>query len=90
MANEEQITNDTQAAVVEDEQLTRRNNFRWAAEMISRLVSALQEYKSTMEYRNMDFDADKQAQYKYMGTEMAKFHSGNPQEIHFFGSVDKS
>ena len=64
MADEEQITNDTQGAVVEDEQLTRRKNFRWAAEMISRLVSALQEYKSKMEYRNMDFDADKPAQYK--------------------------
>ena len=58
--------------------------------MISRLVSALQEYKSKMEYRNMDFDADKPAQYKYLRTEMAKFHSDNLQEIHFFGPVDKS
>ena len=90
MADEEQITNDTQSLVVADEQLTRRKNFRWTAEMISRLVSALQEYKSKMEYRNMDFDADKPAQYKYLRPQISKFHSGNPQEIHFFGPVDKS
>ena len=63
MADEEQI-NDTPSLVVEDEQLTRRKNFRWTSEMITTLASALQECKSKLEYRNMDFDTDKPAQYK--------------------------
>ncbi len=34
--------------------------FRWSTEMISQLISCLTEYKSNMEYKSLDFDADKQ------------------------------
>ena len=43
----------------------QRKNFRWEIEMVENLISSIIiKYKTRMEYKNLDFDADKPAQYK--------------------------
>ena len=54
----------------------KRKNFRWSNEMVENLINYLSSYKS-MEYRSLDFDADKPAQYKHLRKEMAKIYANN-------------
>ena len=53
--------------------------------MVENLINQLSSYKSSMEYRSLDFDADKPAQYKYLRTEMAKLFAEQDEEL--FGPV---
>ena len=55
MANRTTVVGRTLASV---------NGFKWAADMIQDLLEGLYEYKSEMEYRNCDFNADKAQQYE--------------------------
>ena len=43
--------------------------------MISQLIDRLLEYKSKMEYRSLDFDADKQIQYQELRVEMGRIYA---------------
>ena len=38
--------------------------FKWRIEMVDDLLHALGEFKANMEYRNMDFNAEKAKQYE--------------------------
>ena len=58
--------------------------FRWDTEMISQLIDCLLQYKSKMEYRSLDFDADKQIQYQELRVEMAKLYE---DDVALFGPV---
>ena len=53
--------------------------------MVENLINQLSSYKSCMEYRSLDFNADKPAQYKYLRTEMAKLYAEQDEEL--FGPV---
>ena len=41
----------------------KRKYFKWSPKMIQDLIESLMAYKSTMLFKNLDFDADKSAQY---------------------------
>ena len=49
--------------------------FCWSPEMIENLMNCLSSYKGLMEYKSLDFDADKPAQYKHLRREMAKLYT---------------
>ncbi len=42
--------------------------------MLENLIDFLSAYKSSMEYKSLDFDADKPAQYKHLRKEMVKLY----------------
>lgn len=53
--------------------------------MISQFIDCLLEYKSKMEYRSLDFDADKQIKYQELQVEMAKIYADD--NVSLFGPV---
>ena len=40
------------------------NRFKWTNQMYEDLLNALKSYKTTMEYNNLDFNADNTKQYE--------------------------
>ena len=66
MANRTTVVGRTLASV---------NGFKWTADMIQNLLEGLYEYKSEMEYRNCDFNADKAQQYEALRSCMAVKYS---------------
>ena len=54
--------------------------FKWTIEMVDDLLHVLGEFKANMEYRNMDFNADKIKQYEAVRKVMVRKYS--------FGDVD--
>ena len=46
--------------------------FRWDIGMVSNIIDCILEYKSSMEYKGLDFDRDKPMQYKELRLLMAK------------------
>ena len=59
--------------------------FRWnQGDKVSDLVQCLAQYKSTMEYNNSDFSADKVKQYEAVRQAMAKIYIDKPW---YFGPV---
>jgi hypothetical protein len=59
--------------------------FRWnQGGKVSDLIQCLAQYKSTMEYNNSDFSADKVKLYEAVRQAMAKIYIGKPS---FFGPV---
>ena len=63
----------------------KKKYFRWNTDMVENLINQLSSYKSAMEYRSLDFDADKPAQYKYLRIEMAKIYAEQDEEL--FGPI---
>ena len=60
----------------EEEKTTKkRKNFRWSDEMVEQLIHFLNAYKIEMEFKGLDFDADKCTQYKHLRISMAKLYS---------------
>ena len=49
--------------------------------MIENLIDCLSSYKSIMEYRSLDFDVDKPAQYKHLRKEMAKLYADEDESL---------
>lgn len=62
----------------------RAKQFRWESGMVENLIKCLQAYKSEMEYKNVDFDGDRPAQYTWVRQEMAKLYDEDPS---LFGPV---
>ena len=54
-------------------------------EMIEQQVKLLQEYKSKMEYQNLDLDGDRPAQNKKLRIQMATLYEG--KDMTLFGPV---
>ena len=50
----------------------KKKQFRWTDEMIESLIKFLHKFKSTMEFKNLDFDGDRIAQYSWLREEMAR------------------
>ena len=57
--------------------------FKWTTGMVDNLLRALSEFKANMEYRNMDFNADKNKQYEAARKAMARKYSS--VDVEFFG-----
>ena len=60
-----------------------KKNFRWNEEMIDHLINSLHGYKVEMEFKGIDFDADRPMQYKNLRIAMAKRYNDGL----FFGPV---
>ena len=63
----------------------KRKTFKWTPKMIEDLITSVESYKSAMEFKNLDFDADKSAQYVYVREAMAKIYQETDES--FFGPV---
>ena len=50
----------------------KRKQFRWTNEMIETLIKFLHKFKSTMEFKNLDFDGDRIVQSNWLREEMAR------------------
>lgn len=48
------------------------SKFRWTADMVAALIKAIKQYKTEMEFKNLDFNADKQKQYEEVRLILAK------------------
>eukprot|EP00794_Sanderia_malayensis_P014422 gene14422-biopygen11518 len=64
---------------------TKKKQFRWSTEMVECLIAAISSYKSKMEYRNLDFDGDRPAQYTQLRLLMAEKYAEKGVEL--FGPV---
>ena len=62
----------------------QRKNFRWDTDMIEHLIDCLLDYKSSMTFKNLDFDADKPAQYKHLRVAMANIYE---EDVSLFGPL---
>ena len=74
----------------EEKKTKKRKNFRWSDEMVEQLIDFLNAYKIEMEFKGLDFDADKCTQYKHLRISMAKLYScTDPKHPNFlcFGPV---
>ena len=62
--------------------------FRWTSEMVTLLLENIAAYKVDMEFKGLDFDADRHLQYKYVRENLARKFSDNSN---FFGveSMDR-
>ena len=54
--------------------------------MIEDLLISIESYKSSMEFKNRDFDADKSAQYTYVRKEMSEIYKDIDENL--FGPVE--
>lgn len=63
----------------------KRKNFKWTGKMVEDLINSIDLYKSSMEYKNLDFDADKTAQYAWLREQMAEIYKEENES--FFGPV---
>jgi len=57
--------------------------FKWTTGMVDDLLRALTEFKANMEYRSVDFNADKNKQYEAARKAMARKYSS--LDVEFFG-----
>ena len=57
--------------------------FKWTIKMVDDLLHALGEFKANMEYRNVDFNADKAKQYEAVRKAMARKYSSG--DVDLFG-----
>ena len=47
------------------EDKSKKKQFRWNADMVDTQITCLHNYKSQMEYKNVDFDGDRPMQYTW-------------------------
>ena len=59
-----------------------RKNFKWEPDMIENLIDCMLNYKSSMLYKNLDFNADKVGLYREVRLAMAELYK-NEEEQHF-------
>ena len=70
------------------EDKSKKKQFRWNADMVDVLITCLHNYKSQMEYKNIDFDGDRPMQYTWVREEMARhFRDEEKQGEYMFGPV---
>lgn len=68
-----------------EEAKSKRKNFKWTPKMIEDLINSIDLYKASMEYKNLDFDSDKAAQYSWVREAMAEIYKEENEA--FFGPV---
>ena len=60
-----------------------KKKFKWNTDMVKLMLNTLFEYKSLLEYRNCDFNADKSKQYEALRVSLASEYED--VDISFFG-----
>ena len=58
---------------------------KWSDKLVNDLLNALSNFKSTMEFKSKDFNADKPRQYEEVRKEIVRIDSDNEK---YFGPVD--
>ena len=82
-ANSQDVMTSSANSHKKEENKTAR--FRWnQGDKVSDLIQCLAQYKSTMEYNNSDFSADKVKQYEAVRQAMAQIYIDKPW---YFGPV---
>ncbi len=54
------------------EDMTKKKQFCWNADMVEKLITCLHNYKSQMECKNINFDDHRSMQYTWVREEMTK------------------
>ena len=76
---------DTDSSAASCSKKEAKKCFRWDLNLVQNLVECLLEYKSKMEYRSLDFDADKPMQYKEIRLMMAMLFE--EEDVSLFGPI---
>ena len=42
---------------------SKKHSFKWTPEMVENLIESIKSFKASMTFKNLDFDANKAAQY---------------------------
>ena len=59
---------------------TTQPRFKWSDEKVRNLIRCLQEYKSAMEFKNCDSNADKVKQYEAVRKSLAEIYQDDEPE----------
>jgi hypothetical protein len=65
--------------------VTEKKKFKWDMNMVKLMLDTLFEYKSLLEYRNCDFNADKSKQYEALRISLATEYEN--VDMSFFGPI---
>ena len=68
-----------------DDEHVQESKFKWSDKLVNNLLNALSNFKSTMEFKSKDFNADKPRQYDEVRKEIVRIDSDNEK---YFGPVD--
>ena len=68
-----------------DVEHVQESKFKWSDKLVNDLLNALSNFKSTMEFKSNDFNADKRHQYKEVRKEIVRIDSDSEK---YFGPVD--
>ena len=63
----------------------KKKKFKWDTDMVKLMLNTIFEYKSLLEYRNCDFNADKSKQYEALRVSLATEYG--EVDISFFGPI---
>ena len=65
-----------------DDEHVQESKFKWSDKLVNDLLNALSNFKSTMESKSKDFNADKPRQYEEVRKEIVRIDSDNEK---YFG-----
>ena len=68
-----------------DDEHVQQSKFKWSDKLVNELLNALSNFKSTMEFKSKDFNADTPRQYEEVRKEIVRIDSDNEK---YFGPVD--
>ena len=58
-----------------DDEHVQESKFKWSDKLVNDLLNALSNFKSTMEFKSKDFNADKPRQYEEVRKEIVRIDS---------------
>ena len=68
-----------------DDEHVQESKFKWSDKLVNDLLNTLSNFKSTVEFKSKDFNADKPRQYEEVRKEIVRIDSDNEK---CFGPVD--
>ena len=71
--------------IAKDDEHVQESKFKWSDKLVNDLLNALSNFKSTMEFKSKDLNADKPRQYEEVRKEIVRIDSDNEK---YFGPVD--
>ena len=72
------------AVKVTEMKTEKRKNFRWSDEMIEHLVLCMSNFKTSMNFKGLDFDSDKPYLYAEVRKSLAEIYN---EDLTYFGGV---
>ena len=85
MADKNLSTRKSNANAKKNPSATEKKKFKWDTNMVKLMLDTLFEYKSLLEYRNCDFNADKSKQYEALRVSLATEYED--VDVSFFGPI---